>query len=61
MAKLKEKYGSDMGSGYTSDPNTKTFLARNVKKLNNDGIFRKTWSTWQQVARSGNQKKLGDF
>src|SRR3989338_4615493 len=49
MAKLREKYGKEMGSGYTSDPNTSKFLVKNVKKLNNHGIFRKTWSTWRNA------------
>jgi ribonuclease HII len=61
MVKLKKKFGEDMGSGYTSDPNTKKFLKRNVKKYNEDGIFRKSWSTWQVASQGMNQKKIGDF
>lgn len=58
MKILKEKYGEDMGSGYTSDPNTKKFLENNVKRLNNQGIFRKSWSTWQKAHGDTKQKKL---
>ena len=30
MDKLKEKYGSEIGSGYTSDPTTIDFLEKNA-------------------------------
>ena len=61
MAKLKEKYGNEIGSGYTSDPMTSKFLVKNVKKLNNHGIFRKTWSTWKNAMAVSEQKKLHEF
>ena len=61
MLKLKEKYGSDMGSGYTSDPKTKKFLKTNIKKYNNNGIFRKTWSTWKNALGTNEQKRLSEF
>jgi len=58
MRKLKEKYGNEMGSGYSSDPLTKKFLANNVKKLHNHGIFRKSWSTWKKAHSDSGQRKL---
>ncbi|PIO08107.1 ribonuclease HII [Candidatus Pacearchaeota archaeon CG10_big_fil_rev_8_21_14_0_10_34_12] len=61
MLKLKEKYGSEIGSGYSSDPVTSRFVAKNVRKLNNHGIFRKTWSTWKNAMAVQEQKKIGDF
>ncbi|MEX0932917.1 MAG: ribonuclease HII [Candidatus Pacearchaeota archaeon] len=61
MKKLKEIYGEEIGSGYTSDPLTKTFLAKNLKKHNDKGIFRKSWATWKQAIMATNQTKLGDF
>ena len=61
MFKLKEIYGKEIGSGYPSDPKTKKFLSKNVKKYNNKGIFRKSWSTWKMAAGNVNQKKLEDF
>jgi|TARA_Y100000310_G_scaffold156912_1_gene156319 ribonuclease HII len=61
MFKLKEKYGPEIGSGYTSDPKTKVFLKKNVRKLNNNGIFRKTWSTWKNAVGKQEQKRLSEF
>tara|TARA_Y100000310_G_scaffold163491_1_gene163289 strand:+ start:3064 stop:3735 length:672 start_codon:yes stop_codon:yes gene_type:complete len=61
MFKLKEKYGHEMGSGYTSDPLTSVFLKKNVRKLNNNGVFRRTWSTWKNAIGKQEQKKLSEF
>ena len=61
MFKLKEEYGQDMGSGYTSDPLTSKFLKRNIKKYNNHDIFRKTWSTWKNALGKHEQKRLSEF
>ena len=61
MFKLKEIYGEEMGSGYPSDPRTKKFLKKNVKKYNDKGIFRKSWSTWKMAIGNVSQKKLEDF
>ena len=58
MAILKEKYGEDMGSGYSSDPRTAKFLEKNVKKLDKHGIFRKSWKTWKEADHDSGQKKL---
>jgi ribonuclease HII len=58
MAKLKEKYGDEIGSGYCSDPNTKKFLQENLQKHEDKGIFRKTWSTWKEACAVEQQKKL---
>jgi len=61
MALLKKKYGNKIGSGYTSDTLTQKFLEENLKKYQNHGIFRKTWSTWKNALSKTEQKKLGDF
>ncbi len=58
MVKLKEKYGNEIGSGYCSDPNTIKFLEKNIHTHENEGIFRKTWSTWKEVCSVAEQKKL---
>lgn len=60
MDKIRKKYGEEVGSGYPSDPNTKSFLAKNAKLLADKGIFRKTWKTWKKAASKSDQKKL-DF
>ena len=59
MDKLREQYGEDIGSGYCSDPNTKKFLEKNLKNHKDDGIFRKTWSTWKEACSLAEQQKLG--
>jgi ribonuclease HII len=61
MSKLKEKYGNEIGSGYSSDPLTSKFVAKNAKKFNSHGIFRKTWSTWKTAMAVNEQKKLHEF
>ncbi len=58
--KLKEEYGEDFGSGYSHDPKTRSFLAKNIKKHDGKGLFRKTWKTWQKAKHDHDQKKL-DF
>ena len=58
MDELKAKYGKEIGSGYSSDPVTKKFLAKNLKKHNNKGIFRKSWKTWKKASGDSGQKKL---
>lgn len=58
IEKLKKKYGQ-MGSGYPSDPNTKTFLEKNWDK--HPEIFRKTWASYKNIAKKKSQKGLGEF
>ncbi|MDP3992257.1 MAG: ribonuclease HII [Candidatus Pacearchaeota archaeon] len=55
---LREKYGESIGSGYSSDPITRKFLEKNIKKLEDKGIFRKTWKTWKRANHDSDQKKL---
>lgn len=54
MDKLRKEYGSEIGSGYTSDPSTKKFLEKYANKYENAGIFRKTWITWQNAIDNKN-------
>jgi len=49
MQKLKEIYGQEIGSGYTSDSLTIKFLEKHGEKHKDAGIFRKTWATWKRV------------
>jgi ribonuclease HII len=65
VARIRKQYG-DLGSGYPSDPKTKQFLKDNGKRLENSGIFRKSWATWKRLFLSDNfknnsQKSLSEF
>jgi ribonuclease HII len=57
---LKEMFGEDFGSGYTSDEKTIKFLE---KHWNNDKVhfIRKEWGTWKEMKKDKEQKRLGDF
>lgn len=48
-------------SGYPSDPLTKKFLKEQGQKLNNSGIFRKSWATWKTLFPDKDQSKLSGF
>ncbi|MFA5953488.1 MAG: ribonuclease HII [Candidatus Pacearchaeota archaeon] len=58
MEKLRKIYGEEIGTGYPADPLTCRFLEKNVKKLKDKGIFRKTWETWKNAENNANQEKL---
>lgn len=58
MDKLREKYGKEIGSGYTSDPATQKFLETHARKYKDEGIFRQSWITWQNAIAASSQKKL---
>lgn len=61
IEKIKKRIGIEFGSGYPSDPVTIEFLKKYSKQFKHDGIFRKTWSTWQQHTKKQEQKKLDQF
>jgi len=58
MSILKEKYGDEIGSGYTSDSKTCKFLEKHAKEYDEHGIFRKTWQTWKKACQIKEQKTL---
>ncbi|PIN89814.1 ribonuclease HII [Candidatus Pacearchaeota archaeon CG10_big_fil_rev_8_21_14_0_10_32_14] len=58
MDKLRKKYGSAIGSGYSSDPYTIKFLQENANKLRDEGIFRQSWGTWKNLMAEKRQMKL---
>jgi len=60
VEKIKKEYGN-IGSGYPSDPYTKEFLKTHGKRLENSGIFRKSWATWKALFPEKEQSTLGDF
>lgn len=58
IEKLKWQAGTDFGSGYMTDPKTTAFLCEYWDKYD---FFRKSWVSWQNVAKMKRQKKLGEF
>ncbi|MBU2634285.1 MAG: ribonuclease HII [Nanoarchaeota archaeon] len=58
VEQLKKKYGN-IGPGYPSNETTKEFIKENYNK--HPEIFRKSWSTWKNIAQQKKQKKLGEF
>ena len=50
IEKIKQKIGIDFGSGYSSDPKTINFLKEHANDTKLKGIFRESWSTWQEAA-----------
>lgn len=58
MGFLREKYGREIGSGYSSDPITCKFLVDHARKYKHDGIFRQTWVTWKKACAIAEQQKL---
>jgi len=58
MDSLREKFGKQIGSGYSSDVVTCNFLEKYAEKHKEDGIFRQTWSTWKNACAKIQQKKL---
>jgi len=61
MDKLKEKYGVEIGSGYSSDPSTIKFVQKYANKYKDKGIFRKCWSTWKNASDKIKQIELSFF
>lgn len=57
MSALREKYGDGIGSGYCSDSLTLRFMEKNMHKYADDGIFRKTWSTWKNLVLEKQRRK----
>lgn len=58
MKKVKEKYGEEIGSGYSSDPLTQKFLLKYAEKYKEDGIFRKSWETYKNAISTLGQRTL---
>jgi len=58
ITKLKAVAGEDFGSGYPSDPLTVSFLERKWSKF---PFFRKSWSSYQRVAKKTEQSMLDSF
>ncbi len=56
IEELRKLYG-DIGSGYPSDPKTKAFIEKNLEL----DIFRRSWSTWQNLNKKRSQQSLLRF
>jgi ribonuclease HII len=59
IEKIKKDIGVDFGSGYPADPVTNDFLKKNWNKY--PEIFRKTWASYKNVAKTKLNKDLSDF
>ena len=55
MEKIQKKYG-DTGPGYPANPKTQAFIKVNYDKY--PEIFRKSWSTFKNIAGNKSQTKL---
>ena len=61
VAELATAYG-DVGSGYPSDPTTRTFLADYVAALGRlPGCARSSWATSERVLADAAQSALGEY
>jgi len=58
MQKIREKYGDEAGSGYSSDPLTQKFLLKYAEKYKEHGIFRKSWETYKKAMGTIGQRTL---
>jgi ribonuclease HII len=61
LEKIKHKLKIDFGSGYPSDPKTKDFVEKNWNNPKYSILFRKSWATYQNIAKKNSQKSLDGF
>ena len=59
LAKIQEKIGHPIGSGYMSDPVTQKFLEEHHDEY--EGMIRKSWQSYRNAVAKREQKGLGDF
>ncbi len=59
---LSENYDRDVGSGYPSDPTTRTFLAKYVDRHGElPACARASWATCEDVVAAAEQSELAEF
>ncbi len=58
IAKLKETLGKDIGSGYPSDPKTKTFIKNEIEMENSKKYIRFSWKPVKQIINKNLQTTL---
>ena len=58
VRKIKELYGVDFGSGYSSDPKTQEFVKNNFGDEKYKPIIRYSWDTIKRLVKDKEQRKL---
>ena len=58
ITKLKEILGKDIGSGYPSDPKTKTFIKNEIKMETSKKYIRFSWKPVKQIIKKNLQTTL---
>jgi ribonuclease HII len=58
IAKIKETLGKDIGSGYPSDPKTKTFIKNEIEIENSKKYIRFSWKPIKQIINKNLQTTL---
>lgn len=58
IEKLKKKLNVDFGSGYPSDPKTRSFVYEHYDEIKGKGVFRESWGTIKKHKSYKTQKKL---
>lgn len=58
---FEKKHGVKLGSGYPSDPHTKTALHTHFDLLESEDFLRMQWATVKNYYQAKLQKSLGDF
>jgi len=59
---IEKKHKIKLGSGYPSDPNTKTFLKEYIQSHDTlPDYIRQSWQTTKDLIKKKTQKGLGDF
>gem|GEM_PF-211326 len=61
IERLKETINKNFGSGYPADPRTQRFLRENYGEKEYDGLFRKSWASYKNVAEADKQRSLFHF
>ena len=65
IRQIEKKHNISLGSGYPSDPNTKTFLKEHIESMQSHDTLpdyiRSSWQTTKDLIKQKSQKGLGDF
>lgn len=61
IAQLKKKHKVDFGSGYPSDPATKSFVQKHFDHPAFQEMFRRSWQSYKKLVNQKQQKTLKGF